>query len=99
MVTAPFNPAAVPVVPHHRGLTYQRRRLGARADSLTYHLIQRVVVEGHWIAGTTREQYLEDPRRAVTAPSARVALYPRRGDSIAATVTPTADAVPLERRT
>jgi hypothetical protein len=99
MATAPFNPAVVPIAPHHRGLTYQGQRLGAHADSLTYHLIQRVVIEGQWTAGTTGGQYLEDLRRAFIAPSARLAVYPRRGDTIAATVTPTADAVPLERRT
>ena len=96
--TAPFNPSVVPVRVEHQGLTYQGRTLATREDSLTYHLIQRVVVEGQWAHGTTAGQFLADLQHAVRDPSARLAIYQRRGGAIAATVTPTDRVLPPGRR-
>ena len=43
MASAPFDPRSVPVGVRQRGLAYQGITLGERADSLTYHLAQRVL--------------------------------------------------------
>ena len=88
MATAPFNPALVPVKPRHRGLAYQGRTLGGRADSLTYHLVQRVVADGQWRAGTTAEQFVADLHAAVRVPGSQLAVFERRGGGIAATIAP-----------
>lgn len=45
MATAPFNPQDRRVPTKERGARYRGYTLGARADSLTYHLIKRVVIE------------------------------------------------------
>jgi hypothetical protein len=99
MATAPFNPSAVHVAVKHRGLACLGRVLGAREDALTYHLVQRVVVERQWAAGTTASQYLADLRRAIRGPQARVAVYARRGGVIAAILAETTGVVPVGRRT
>lgn len=44
MATAPFNPQDRRVPTKERGARYRGYTLGARADSLTYHLIKRVVI-------------------------------------------------------
>ncbi len=82
----------------HRGLTYQGRTLTARADSLFYHLVKRVVVEGQWVSGTSEEQYVADLRRTVQVPGARLLAYTRWGEAFTATITPTRQAVPPERQ-
>jgi hypothetical protein len=97
MATAPFDESTVHVRLEHRGLTYQGATLGARADALTYHLIKRVVIERQWSHGTTATQYLDDLRRAIHNPAARLTVYGRRGGSIAAVLAPTA-VVPAQRR-
>ena len=94
MATAPFDPRLVRVARQHRGLTYQGQTLAARADSLAYHLIQRVVVESQWIYGTTAQQYVADLRQALGSQQARLVLFERRGGIVAATVTPTTVVVP-----
>lgn len=80
-----------------RGVVYQGQVLGPTANSLTYHLIKRVVVEGQWTVGTVVDQYLADLQAATRSSAARLALYKRRGGTIAATITPTELVVPLER--
>lgn len=97
MATVPFNPQLVRVARQHRGLTYQGRTLAVRVDSLTYHLLQRVVVESQWGYGTTAQQYVADLRQALGSPQARLVLFERRGGFLAATLTPTTLAVPTIR--
>lgn len=98
VAAAPFDPCAVPVSTDQRALTYQGSPLGSRADALFYHLVQRVVVERQWAAGTTPDRYLADLRQAVCVPQARLAIYFRRGGHIAMTVTPTDRVLPPSRR-
>lgn len=81
-----------------RGTRYGGITLGARAEALTYHLVKRVVLEEQWSDGTTARQYLADLRAAVLHSSARLAVYARRGGDLAATVTPTDQVLPAERR-
>ena len=94
MATAPFDTRMLAVPRRHRGLTYQGRTLGSRDDALFLHLAQRVAAEGQWIIGTTAVQYVDDLRRAVRWPGARLAIYPRRAGAIAAIVNQTSDIVP-----
>jgi hypothetical protein len=89
MATAPFATHLVTVPPDERGARYLGRILRTRVDSATYHLIKRVVLEEQWANGTTAEQYVEDLRRAVRSPRARLVVYVRRGGHLAATITPT----------
>lgn len=98
LATAPFDPRVIPVAVRQRGLAYRGTILGRRADALTYHLIQRVVQDGQWVQGTTADQYLADLRRAVRIPGSRLTVYDRRGGPIAATVTPTEQILPVNRR-
>ena len=98
MATAPFTPDLVRVPSHERSLRYLGRYLGARADSLAYHLAKRVLVDRQWAEGTTEQQYLADLRRAVRAPSSRLLLYIRHGRFVAATITSTRRVLPPGRR-
>jgi hypothetical protein len=97
VATVPFNPRLVRVARQHRGLTYQGHTLAARADSLAYHLIQRVVVESQWSYGTAAQQYVADLRQALRSQQARLVLFERRGGFLVATLTPTAVVVPTIR--
>ena len=97
MATAPFNPNIMPVPREEQGVAYLGVTLGSRIASLTYHLVKRVVLEGQWTVGTTQAEYLADLRSAVKAPSSHLGVYARRGGLVAATVTPSADAVPSHR--
>ena len=63
-----------------------------------YHLAQRVVIDEQWAPGTTLADYFADITRAVHSPVADVAVYERRGGSIAITVVDTEAVLPLERR-
>ncbi len=86
------------VVPSRdRGASYGGRTLGNRADSLTYHIVKRVVVEEQWADGTTDRQYVADLWRAARSPAASLAVYVSGDDHIAVTLTPTADVIPPER--
>lgn len=98
LATAPFDRRLVRVRPDERGATYQGQTLGVRADSLAYHLTKRVAIERQWAVGTTAEQYTDDLRRAIRAPSARLVVYERQGGHLAATITPTSASVPAARR-
>lgn len=97
MATASFDPRPVRVRVEERGASYQGHTLGSRSDSLMYHLIKRVVIERQWVSGTTANEYLEDLRRAVRDPAARLCVYDRRGGPVAATVTATHLVLPPER--
>lgn len=61
------------------------------------HLAKRAR-EGQWTEETTPEAYVDDLRRAIRDPEGRVAVYQRRGGSLAACVTLTDRAVPFTRR-
>jgi hypothetical protein len=98
MATAPFLSRPLAVPPADRGAEYQGKPLGRRADSGTYHLVKRVVIEEQWADGTTLDSYLNDLRRAVRDPSARLVVFERRGGALAATVTPTERVLTPERR-
>src|SRR2546429_6729293 len=75
MASAPFNRRQMKVPRRDRGHTYRGQTLGERADSLTYHLVKRVVIEEQWALGTTPDDYVEDLHRAVRDPQARLAVY------------------------
>lgn len=98
MATAPFDRRLVPVPMKRRGVDYRGQTLTAREDSLTYHLVKRVVDERQWADGTTAVEYVADLRRAIRHPSSRLTVYERRGGHIAATLTPTHAALPVARR-
>lgn len=86
MAAAPFM-GAVHVPPRDRGLNYQGRTVGAREESLFYHLAKRVG-ERQWTEDTTEEQYLQDLRDAIRSPEASLVLYKLRGGNLAATLSP-----------
>ena len=96
MASAPFDRRDLPVPSPLRGLSYQGRELGVRADALFQHLVQRVVDEGQWAAGTTAARYVGDLRRAVRHPASRLAIYKRRGGNVAVVFAP--NEVPHDRR-
>jgi hypothetical protein len=98
MATAPFDTRIVRVPDNLRGRSYLGQRLDAMAPSLFTHLAKRVMSERQWVEGTTPEQYLADIRSAVRAVHARLAVYERRGGSIAIALTPTNDVVPVDRQ-
>ncbi len=98
MATVPFDPRVVRVKAEHRGLSYQGQRPDARADALTYHLAQRVVLDEQWVRGTTAQQYVADLRQAVCSATARLIVFERRGGFIAATITETDRVISAERQ-
>lgn len=93
--TAPFNPASVAVRPRHRALSYQGRRLEAHEPSLVYHLVKRVLVDEQWAVGTTGEEYIADLRRAIRITGARLLVYRRWDEHVAAVAAP--NPVPVAR--
>ena len=98
IATTPFDPRVVRVPTLERGLGYGARRLLPWDDSLFIHLVRRVVLDRQWSEGTTAEQYVQDIRAAVRADHVTLAVYARRGGSIAAVLAPTHLAVPASRR-
>jgi hypothetical protein len=97
MSGAPFNTHVVRVPPRERGRSYQGITLGARADSGSYHLVKRVVIDHQLAGGTTFDQYLDCLHRAAAHPAARLVLYAAGGDHFAATLTPTSQVAPPEQ--
>lgn len=97
MATAPFDPRTRSVRLRERGISYQGRDIGAREESLFFHLAKRVVTEEQWRDGAPAAEYLADLRRGIRAPTARLVVYTDRGGVIAATITPTVAAVPEAR--
>lgn len=61
-------------------------------------MIKRVVIEQQRADGTTAHQYLNDRREAVRSPSARLAVFERRGGSLAATIIPANQIMPIAQR-
>ncbi len=98
MSDAPFDERIVRVRVEDRGLSYEGRMLGARADSLFMHVVKRVVKELQWVGGTSAQQYLLDLHTAARAPSSRVAVFERRGGNMAAALSRTDDVLPPARR-
>jgi hypothetical protein len=89
LATAAFTTQTVRVPVKHRGLSYEGRVLGAREDSLFYHLVKRVLVEEQWAAGTTATEYLGDLRQAARSPQIQLVVYQRGGGHLAAVLAPT----------
>ena len=98
MASAPFDPRRIRPLPPERDLQYEGRTVGPRDEALFVHVIRRVVRNRQWALGTTGERYLDDLRRSIRSPKARLALYWPRGGNIAATLSPTDDTVPTMRR-
>jgi hypothetical protein len=98
IATAPFNPHPIRVRTRDRGLTYGRIVLGRSADSLDFHLAKRVQQEEQWIDGTTADEYRADLTAAVLHSGARLLVNERAGDVFSATISPTEEIVPVERR-
>ena len=96
MATAAFNPDLRAVPTRDRGHSYQGQTLGTRADSLTYHLIKRVVIEEQWAHGTTASDYVGHLHAAARA-AARLCAYSYGAGAIAATLSPTSQVVPAAR--
>lgn len=98
MATVPFASHEVKINPQEQGASYHGMMLGARADSLTYHLIKRVAIEQQWAQGTTAQGYVTDLRRAIRDDETQLTVYRRRGGAMAAIVVPTARILPPDRR-
>lgn len=98
MAVAPFDSRIVRALPTERGFNYHGRVVQQRDEALFVHLIRRVMGNGQWTDATSQQDYLDDLRRSIRAPKARLALYQRRGGYLAATLTPTADVIPAIRR-
>jgi hypothetical protein len=84
MATAPFASRLVRVRQELRGIEFEGEVFGARAESLRYHLAERILVNRQWVAGTTAAQYVEDLRHAVRHSRARLVVFERRGGPMAA---------------
>ncbi len=85
---APFNMRRIDVPPVLVGREFFGRRLGAREDSLTVHLAQRVLANEQWSNTTTKEEFLRDIERAVLHPDVALAVYETRRTNYAAVVAP-----------
>jgi hypothetical protein len=98
IASAPFSQEQVRVSRDERGVSYMGYTLGVFQDSLVYHLVKRVEIEGQWVYGTTAEAYVADLRAAVRHPAVQIAVYERRGGHIAAVIAPIEHVVPAQRR-
>lgn len=98
IATAPFNQHPERVHARLRGVTYGSIVLGRMAPPLNLHLAKRVIEEEQWAVGTTADEYLNDLRRSVLHPAASVLVYARANGLVAATISPTDDVVPADRR-
>ncbi len=95
VANAPFDPGVRRVGTEYRGLAYGGRILGSNENSLFLHLAIRVVADQQWATDTTASDYLEDLQQAVRDPSARLAVYKRRGGNMASVIAP--NTVPASR--
>jgi hypothetical protein len=98
IATAEFDTRLIQVESFEQGLVYERRRLMPRDESLFVHLVRRAVIDKQWSLGTTAEQYVKDLRRVATVGGVRLAVYQRRGGSIAALLALTHLVIPAEQR-
>jgi hypothetical protein len=97
MASVPFASHEVIVNPRERGASYEGYVLSKRADSLSYHLIKRIVIERQWRPGTTAQDYTADLRRAVRSAGTRLGIYSRQGGAIVVAIAPTATILTPER--
>lgn len=97
IASAPFSMEERRVPGRDRGLGYAGQTLESRADSLTYHLIKRVIGEEQWAHSTTANEYVADLHRAAQSPDARLLVYFGRNEHFAVVIAQTADAVPSSR--
>lgn len=65
-----------------------------RLPSVEAHLLKRTVVDRQWPLGTTAAAYVEDLRRAVVHPFARLLTYQYRGEDYGSFLAPN-DFTPL----
>jgi len=99
VASAGFNSQLVRVRPEHQGLLYQGTVLGARATSLEYHIVERVVVYEQWAYGTAAGQFVDDLHRLVAHPSTQIVLHRRMaGWSMVGFLGRTGSVVPADRR-
>jgi hypothetical protein len=98
MASAPFNRHPMHVRRRDRDLIAGHALDISEADPLAFHLAKRVRQEHQWSAGTTPEAYVRDLRASCQHPRASVLVHTRAADLVAATIAPTADVVPMERR-
>ena len=98
MAAAPFDPRDQAVPATLQGVSYLGRTLGPREPRHLVLLVQRVIGDSQWAYGTTEAEYLADLRAAVRHMLARLVVYERRGGFHAATLTPTAMILPIQRR-
>jgi hypothetical protein len=97
MAVAPFNRRNIRVPVDERGATYLGVTLERRTESLTYHLIKRVVIEEQWQRGTTASEYLKDLRGAIRDRESRIVVYSRSSEHLAVALTATDRVVPVGR--
>lgn len=79
IASAPFSTEIQDVPVRDRGRSYLGITLGLRADSLTLHLVRRVIGDEQWAIGTTADAYVGSLRRAIRDPNAHLALYRQWG--------------------
>ena len=80
---ASFTPRKVKVEPELQSLEYEGKKLGSKADSLTYHVVKRIF-QKEWPPNTTKDEYLADIKRHVALPGVKIAVYIHKGRLIAA---------------
>jgi hypothetical protein len=97
IATAPFDSRVVRVPIDERGVEYGSRRLLPWDDSLFVHLVRRVVLDQEWVMGTSADEYVRDLQRAARVGGVHLAIYTRRGGSIAGILAPTSIVVPAVR--
>jgi hypothetical protein len=97
MASVPFIPDLVSVPRTLRRISVAE--LGARdiVPSLTLHLVRRIA-EKQWTSNANEVTYLADLRRGIRHRSARLAVYNRRGGTIALSVSQTNDVLANEAR-
>lgn len=78
------------------GLKFLGGELRVREDSLTAHLAARVLRDKQWREGSTKEDFLNDIRRAVLHSDVALAVYETRRTNFAGVVAP--NTVPADRR-
>jgi hypothetical protein len=72
---SPFNTRRVEIPSELVGEEFLGKKLGKSEDSLTVHLARRVFDNAQWSSKTTREDFLNDIRRAILHPDAALAVY------------------------
>jgi hypothetical protein len=97
VATSPFNSRFVAVPAAVQAKVYGHRRLGPREPEIVIHVLTRIFLDGQWRVGTSTDEYLADLRAATRASHVRLAVYTRRGGSMAAVIAETEVVVPAAR--